>query len=78
METKERFMKKEIEEALKIISNVTGIEEKSIKIRELWFARDMLTRAQFKIHGYDYTFNVVLDNVTLHYLHDVPQQRVLK
>lgn len=71
-------MRKEIEEALKIISNVTGIEEKSIKIRESWFARDMLTRAQFKIYGYDYVFNIVLDNVTLHYLHDIPLKGVLK
>ena len=78
MEANERFMRKEIKEALKIISNVTGIEEKAIKIRESWFARDMLTRAEFKIYSYPYIFNIVFDNVTRHYLHDVPQKQVLE
>lgn len=71
-------MRKEIKEALKIISNVTGIEEKSIKITQSWFAFNRLVRAHFKIYRYNYTFNIVLDNVTRHYLHDVPQERVLK
>lgn len=71
-------MKKEIEQALKIISNVTGIDEKSIKICETWFARGMLFRAEFKIYGYNYIFNIVFDKVTRHYLHDVPQQQILR
>lgn len=64
-------MNDKIQEALKITAHTIGIEEKNIKIKEVFFSKEFIRRIRFLIKGNERTFNIILDTITFHFMHDV-------
>ena len=64
--------KQSVEDAIKIVSNTLGIDSKYIKIRELFYAKSLITRIRFLIKGFRQTFYMILDPVSFYYMHNIP------